>query len=174
MRVVESNQVSQSSHVCVRERCEIIRNLGPEFIQQCGKLVIGVSEHVTSIGIHNSGAKAFHHSQRVLRKRNRLFVARDPAAIIAVIEKANIASDPRALERPALEKLRVIVGQLMPNHFAKGRLQRAEQDCNVGDAAGHRARCVLLMGNWNNPILRDESDSRFQANDVLNGGWPRD
>src|SRR6478752_2209848 len=102
MRVVESNQVSQSSHVCVRERCEIIRNLGPEFIQQRGKLVIGVSEHVTSIGIRNSGTEAFHHCQRVLCKRNRLFIAREPAAMIPVLEKADTASDSRPLVRARL------------------------------------------------------------------------
>ena len=174
MRVVERNQISQRSHVCVRERCEIIRDLRPEFIQQRGELVIGVSEYVTSIGVHDGCTEAFHHAQRVLGKRDRLFIARNAAAVVAVIEKANIASDPRALKRAALEKLRVIAWELMPNYFAKWRLQRAEKNCNVGNAARHRPGCVLLMSDWNNPVLRDKAKSRFQANDVLNGRWPGD
>ena len=28
------------------------------------------------------------------------------------------------------------------------------------------------MRNWNNPVLRDESQSRFQAYNILDGGAP--
>ena len=54
--------------------------------------------------------------QRVLRKRNRHFIARNTAPIVAVIEIANIASDSRALQCAALQELRVVSGQLMTNH----------------------------------------------------------
>src|SRR5437879_3743439 len=171
MRVVEGNQISQRSHVCVRERGEVLRDLRLEFIQERCELVIGVREYVTCISVYNSCTEAFHYAQRVLRKRDRLLVARNAAAEVAVIEKAHIASDPRTVERTALEKLRVIVGKLMPDHRAKWRLQRAEKDRNIGDAARHRPSCVLLMSDWNNAVLRNKSPRRFQAHDVLNGRW---
>ena len=43
---------------------------------------------------------------------------------------------------------------------------------NVSNAASHRPGSVLLMRDWNYPVLRDESKSRFQTDDVLNRGRP--
>ena len=50
----------------------------------------------------------------------------------------------------------------MSNHFAKRRLQRAEQDRNVSDAARHRSSGVLLVGDRNNSVLRHKTECRFQ------------
>src|SRR2546428_13320519 len=167
MRIVESDQIRQRPHVGVCECPEVRGDLRLEFIQQRCELVTVVREYVTCISVYNSCTEAFHYAQRVLRKRDRLLVARNAAAEVAVIEKPNVASDPRTVERTALEKLRVIVGKLMPDHRAKWRLQRAEKNCNIGDATPHRPSCVLLMSNGNNPILRNKSPIRFQTNDVF-------
>src|SRR6266567_7392287 len=174
MRFVESDQISQAPHVRVCKRGEILRDLRLEFIKERCDLVSGVREYVTCISVYNSCTEAFHYAQRVLRKRDRLLVARNAAAEVAVIEITNVASDPCAVECAALEKLRVTAGKMMPDHRAKWRLQCAEKNCNIGDAAPHRPSCVLLMSNGNNPILRNEPPSRFQTNDVLNGGWSGD
>src|SRR5207302_10623555 len=99
----------------------------------------------------------------VFRKCDRVLVARNAAAVVAVIKEANVASDPRAVECTALEKLRVIAWQLMPEHIAKWRLQRAEKDRDIGDAAPHRPGRVLLMSDVNNPAVRNKSQSRFSA-----------
>src|SRR5262249_47778644 len=93
MRIVECNQIRQRAHVRVRERGEIVCDLRSEFVQQRGKLVIGVSKHVTCVCIHDGRTEAFHHAQRVLSKGDRRFIAWNPAAVVAVIEKANVASD---------------------------------------------------------------------------------
>ena len=58
----------------------------------------------------------------------------------------------------------------MSDHFAKRRLQRAKQNRNVGDAARYWTGGVLLMSDWNNPVLRDKAESRFQPDNVLNCG----
>src|SRR6266480_2981778 len=135
MRKVEGNQISQRVHIGVRERREVVRDLRSKFIQQRSELVIGVSEYVPRINVNDSRTEAFHDVQRVLSKRDRLFVARNAAAVVSVIEKANVASDPRAVERTTLEKLRVVAWQEMSNDFAKWRLQNPKQNCNISDAA---------------------------------------
>src|SRR5438132_12882060 len=173
MRIVKSDQISQRPHVGVCECPEVRGDLRLEFIQQRCELVTVVGKHVTCIGVYNSCTEAFHYAQRVLRKRHRVLVARNAAAVVAVIEKANVASDPRALQRAALKKLRIISGQLMSKHLAKWRLQRTEKDRNIGDAAPHRPGWVLLMRDRNDPVLGGQAPGRFQAPDVLNGGWSR-
>src|SRR5439155_10997668 len=130
MRIVKSDQISQRPHVGVCECPEVRGDLRLEFIQQRCELVTVVREYVTCISVYNGCTEAFHYAQRVLRKRHRILVARNAAAVVAVIEKANVASNPRALKRAALEKLCVIVGKLMPEHRTKRRLQRDEKNCN--------------------------------------------
>src|SRR5213076_1284367 len=105
MRVVERNQVSQRAHVRVRERGEVVRDLRSKFIQQRFELVAGVSEYVPRINVNDSRTQAFHHTQRIFRKRDSQLIARNAAAVVAVIEKAHIASDARPIERAGLEKL---------------------------------------------------------------------
>src|SRR4030095_11479229 len=129
-----------------------------------------VREYVTCISVHNSCTEAFHYAQRVLRKRDRVLVARNAATVVAVIEIPHIASNPRAVECAALEKLRVVVGKLMPDHMPKWRLQRAEKDRNIGNAARHRTGCVLLMSDWNHSVLRNEAQGRFQRTNIFKGG----
>src|SRR5438132_2109716 len=169
MRKVERNQVGQRVHIGVRERREVVRDLRSKFIQQRSELVIGVSEYVPRINVNDSRTEAFHHAQRIFRKRDGQLVALNAAAVVAIIEKAHIASDPRAVERAGLEKLRVLAGQLVSDHFTKRRLQRAQQNRNVGDAAAHRSRRVLLVSDRNDSVLRYKTESRLQTDDVLNG-----
>src|SRR4030095_2709542 len=128
-----------------------------------------VREYVTCISVHNSCTEAFHYAQRVLRKRDRVLVARNAATVVAVIEIPHIASNPRAVECAALEKLRVVVGKLMPDHMPKWRLQSTEKNGNIGDAARHRPSCVLLVGDWNDHVLRYKSEGRCQGSADLNG-----
>src|SRR5204863_3396942 len=173
-RIVGSDQIRQAADDLVWKSGEILGDLRLEFIWERCELVTVVREYVTCISVYNGCTEAFHYAQRVLRKRHRILVARNAAAVVAVIEKANVASNPRALKRAALEKLCVIVGKLMPEHRTKRRLQRAEKNCNIGDAARHRPSCVLLMSDWNNAVLRNKSPSRFQPHDVLNGRRPGD
>src|SRR5436305_952316 len=139
MRVVERNQVGQRVHIGVRERREVVRDLRSKFIQQRSELVIGVSEYVPRINVNDSRTEAFHHAQRIFRKRDGQLITRNAAAVVAVIEKAHIASDHCAIECVWIEKLRVIAGQLMSKHFTKRRLQHSKQDRDISDAARHRS-----------------------------------
>ena len=111
--LVEIDQVSQRSHVCVTERCEVVRDLRFEFIQQRGELVIGICEYVTRIGIHDGRTQAFHHIQRVLRKRDRSYRLE-----CRCHSNCNRKSERRVrsarLECAALQELRVVRGQLSP------------------------------------------------------------
>src|SRR5438046_9940992 len=93
MRVVERNQVSQRVHIGVRERREVVRDLRSKFIQQRSELVIGVSEYVPRINVTDSRTEAFHHAQRIFRKRDGQLITWNAAAVVAVIENAHIASD---------------------------------------------------------------------------------
>src|SRR6266478_8998224 len=108
MRVVERNKIGKRAHVCVRKRLQIVRDLRPEFVEQRGELVAGVSEYVASVSIHNRRAKTRHHIERVIGECDRLFIARNATAKVAVIEKAGIASDSPTVQRAALKKWRVI------------------------------------------------------------------
>src|SRR5205823_8600848 len=107
-------------------------------------------------------------AQRIFRKRDGQLITRNAAAVVAVIEKAHIASDARPLERAGLEKLRVVVGKLMSKHFTKRRLQHSKQDRDISDAARHRPSRVLLLRDWNDSVLRNKAERRFQPNDILN------
>ena len=71
MYLVERNQVSQRSHVRVRQRCEVLRDLRFEFIQQRGELVVGVFEYVACITVDDGCTQLFHHFQCVLCKPYR-------------------------------------------------------------------------------------------------------
>src|SRR5205085_10795073 len=135
----ESDQVSQSSHLCVRERSEVVRDLRSKFIQQRCELVAAVSEYVPRINVNDSRPEAFHHAQRIFRKRDGQLITRNAAAVVAVIEKAYIASDHCAIECVRIEKSRVIAGQLMSKHFTKRRLQHSKQDRDIRDAPRHRS-----------------------------------
>src|SRR5438046_10710554 len=111
MRVIESNEVSQRAHGCVRERGQVIRDLGSEFVQQGSELVGGVYSvgvYVACICVHNGGAKAFHYAQRVLRKRDRQLVAWNAASVIAVNEVTHVAADSLGLQRAPLKHGRVL------------------------------------------------------------------
>src|SRR5207249_3833815 len=152
MRDVEGNQVGQRAHVRVRERGEVVRDLHFELEQQRSELVVSVVEYVSGIDVHNSRPKALHDVQGVLRKRHCLFVPRNAAAEVAVIEITCVAADHRAVQRAAFEKLRVI---------AYRRLEHTQQNCKIGYAAGHRPSRVLLMTDWDNSILRDKPKCGF-------------
>src|SRR6266542_4809088 len=108
MCIVECDEVSQRAHVCLAQTLEIVRDLRPKFVKQRGELVTVVSEYVASVGIHYCCAETRHHIERVIGKGDRLFIARDAASVIAVIEKAHVATDAFALQRAALEKWRVV------------------------------------------------------------------
>src|SRR5207248_4733566 len=142
---------------------QILRDLRFELEQQCGELVVGVSEHVAGVGIDNCRTETRHHGQRVLREKDRLFVAGNAAAIVAVIEKANVTPDTFTLQRTALQKLRVIAWQRLPSNGAERCLHDAEQNRDVGDTTPHWTGGVLLMTDRNDTVLRDEPERRLQA-----------
>src|SRR6266536_6145390 len=153
MRVIEGDEVGQRAHVRVRKRREVVRDLRSKFIQQRCELVAVVSKYVPRINVNDSRTEAFHHAQRIFCKRDGQLITRNAAAVIAVIEKARVASDHCAIECVRIEKLRVIAGQLMSKHLAPRRLQHSKQDRDISNAASHRSSRVLLVGNWNYPVL---------------------
>src|SRR5438270_2574349 len=106
----------------------------------------------------------------MISKCHRLFVTRNAAAVIAVIEIPCVASDALSLQGIALEELRVIIRKRMTHHFAEWRLQNSEQDRRVRNSAGHRPGRVLLVTDWNNSILRDKSERRFQTDNAFDSG----
>src|SRR5947199_10547547 len=100
MRVIESNEVSQRAHGCVRERGKVIRDLRPEFEQQGSELVGGVYSvgvYVACICVHNGGSKAFDYAQRVLSTRDFQLVAWIGGSVIAVSDVTSAASVSCAL-----------------------------------------------------------------------------
>src|SRR5262245_13444526 len=113
MRVIEGDEVRQCSHVCVREGCEVIRNLCSKLVQQRFGLVAVGSEYIPGIDVNDCRAEAFHYAQRIFCKCDSQFVARNAATVVAVIEKAHIASDYSTVECIRIEKLRVVIGKLM-------------------------------------------------------------
>src|SRR5207247_3740893 len=173
MRVVERNQVGQRWHIGVRERREVVRNLRSKFIQQRCELVAVVSEYVPRINVNDSRTEAFHHAQRIFRKRDGQLIAWNSAAVVAVIEKAHIASDHCAIECVRIEKLRVIAGQLMSKHFTKRRVQHSKQDRDLTDAARHRSSRLLLVSDRNDSVLRYPTECRLQTDALVRRrrGW---
>src|SRR5438105_5265197 len=163
MRVVERNQVSQRVHIGVRKRREVVRDLRSKFIQQRCELVAVVSEYVPRINVNDSRTEAFHHAQRIFRKRDGQVIARNAAAVVAVNEKAHIAPDHCATECVRIEKLRVVSGQLMSKHFTKRGLQHSKQDRDISDAARHRSSRVLLVSDRNDSVLRDRKSTRLNS-----------
>src|SRR6266446_849899 len=165
MRVVERNKIGKRAHVCVRKRLQIVGDLRPEFVKQCGELVAGVSEYVASVSIHDRCAETGHHVERVIGECDRLFIARNATAKVAVIKKASIASDSLTVQRAALKKWRVI---------SLRRLHDAQQNRDVGHRTRHWPSGVLLMTDWNDPVLRNQTERRLQTENVFNRRWPRD
>src|SRR6266496_3858817 len=110
MRVIEGDEVGQRAHVRVRKRREVVRDLRSKFIQQRCELVAVVSKYVPRINVNDSRTEAFHHAQRIFCKRDGQLITRNAAAVIAVIEKARVASDHCASECVRIKKLRVIIG----------------------------------------------------------------
>src|SRR5207249_10325605 len=163
MRVVERNQVGQRSHLCVRERGEVVRDLRSKFIQQRCELVAAVSEYVPRINVNDSRPEAFHHAERMFRKRDGQLITRNATAVVAVIEKAHIASDHCAIECLRIEKLRVVAGQLMSKHFTKRRLQNSKQDRDISDAARERSCRVLLASDRNDSVVRYNTQWRVET-----------
>ena len=153
MRFVERNQIGQCSHVGVCKHAEVIRHLRFEFVKERGKFVISIREHIARIGVDDGCTEALHYIEGVVGKCDRLLVAWNAAAVVAVIEEANVATDPRSLKCPAFEKLSIISWQRPAGHFAERRLQHTEQDGDIRNAARHRTGCVLFMSNWNNSVL---------------------
>src|SRR5438067_13063844 len=102
----------------------------------------------------------------MFRKRDGQLITRNATAVVAVTEKAHIASDHCAIECVRIEKLRVIAGQLMSKHFAKGRLQHSKQYRDISDAARHRPSRVMLVRDWNNSVLRKKAGRRFEPHDI--------
>src|SRR6267143_21214 len=160
MHVVESDQVGQRSHVRVSKRCEVLCDLRLKFIQQRSELVVGIFEYVTCIAVDDGCTQAFHHFQCVLCKTYRRLIARNAAPVVTIIEIAKVASDPRALQCAASQEPRIVIGQGLTSYATEGRLQYVEKNCNVGHAPPHWPSRVLLMGNRNNTLLRNEAESR--------------
>src|SRR5438094_3755362 len=165
MCVVERNEVSQCAHVCLVQTLEIVRDLCPKFVKQRGELVTVISEYVASVSIHDCCAETRHHIERVVGKGNRLFIARDAASVIAVIEIAHVAADAFALQGAALKKWRVI---------SLRRLHDAQQNRDIGHRTRHWPSSVLLMTDRNDPVLRNQTERRLQTENVLNRRWSGD
>ena len=104
MCAVERNEVSQRAHVCLVQTLEIVRDLRAKFVKQRGELVTVVSEYIPRVSIHDCCAETHHHIERVIGKGDRLLIARDTASVIAVIEKAHVATDTFAYQRAASKK----------------------------------------------------------------------
>src|SRR5206468_3548893 len=117
------------------------------------------------VGIDDRRAETLHHLEGVIRERDRLFVARDAASEIIVIEKAHVAADAFASKRAALKERRVI---------GLRRLHDTEKDGDIGDGPRHRTGAVLLMTDWNNSVLRNQTERRFQTENVLDRRRTRD
>ncbi len=164
MCIVERDEIGQRAHVCVRERCQIVRDLRPEFEKQ--RREFGTSEvqegsfsirdaggGKKSIRIDNRRAETVHHAQSVLRKRHRLFVARDAAPEEGVIiEERLVPADAFSAQGAAPQKWRVI---------SLRRLHNAQQYGDVGDRTRHGPGRVLLMTDRNDPVLRNQTKRRF-------------
>src|SRR4030095_16402074 len=105
--VIEGDEVDQRGHVSVRKRREVVRDLRSKFIQQRCELVAVVSEYVPRINVNDRRTEAFHHAQCIFRKGDGQLIARNTAAVVAIIEKADIASDHCTIECVWIEKLRV-------------------------------------------------------------------
>src|SRR6266568_7518132 len=120
MCIVERDEIGQRAHVCVCERCQIVRDLRPEFEKQ--RREFGTSEvqegsfsirdaggGKKSIRIDNRCPETRHHIKRELGERDRLFVARDAAPEEgAIIEERRVPADALSLQGAALKKWRVI------------------------------------------------------------------
>src|SRR5256886_15586439 len=117
--------------------------------------------HVRRITANNRRTEPFHPAQCIFRKGGSKPITRNAAAVVAVIEKAHIASDHCAIECVRIEKLRVIAGQLMSKHFTKRGLQHSKQDCDISDAARHRSSRVLLVSDRNDSVLRYKTERRL-------------
>ena len=92
----------------MRQRCKYSRDLRLELEQQRDELLVRVGEYVAGVGIDNRRAEALHDVERVFGKRDAHPRRPDAAAEVVVIEEPDVASDPRAVERAALQELRVI------------------------------------------------------------------
>src|SRR5206468_11854800 len=124
-----------------------------------------VIEYVASVGIDNRGPETCHHVESVIGERHRLFIARNAAAEVAVIEKPRVATDAFTSQRTTLEQWRVI---------RLRRLHDAEQNGDVGHGSRHRAGRVLLMTDRNNSVLRNQTERWFQTENVLDRRRARD
>src|SRR5436190_896406 len=154
MCVVERNEVSQRAHVCLVQTLKIVRDLCPKFVKQRGELVTVVSEYIPRVSIHDCCAETRHHIEGVIGKGDCLFIARDAASVIAVIEIAHVATDTFALQRAALKKWCVI---------SLRRLHDAQQNRDIRHRARHWPGGVLLMTDRNDPVLRNQTERRLQT-----------
>src|SRR5205814_9166133 len=78
-------------------------------------------------------------------------------------EIAAVDSDPSAFQRSKFQELGVSVRHRVPAHRTKWRLHNAEHDRHIRYAAAHRASRILAVGDRNDSVLRDEANSRFEA-----------
>src|SRR6267142_5837756 len=97
----------------MRQRLQVLRDLRFELEEQRGEFVVGVSENVPSVAGDDHCAETLHHLQRVIGKRDRLFITRNAAAVVVVIEVTRVAADSFSLQRTGLEKLGVVAWQRM-------------------------------------------------------------
>src|SRR4029078_8632187 len=111
------------------------------------------------VSINDCCAETLHHIERVSSKGDRLFIARDAASEIAVIEIAHVATDTFALQRAALKKWCVI---------SLRRLHDAQQKRAIPRRARHGPGGVLLMTDRNDPVLRNQTERRLQTENVFN------
>src|SRR5919197_3774303 len=159
MCVVERDEVSQRAHLCFAQTLEIVRDLRPEFVKQRGELVTVVREYVTSVSIPYCCAETGHHIERVIGKGDCLFIARDAASVIAVIEIAHVATDAFSLQCAASQKWCVV---------SLRRLHDAQQNRDIRHRARHWPGGILLMTDRNDPVLRDQTERRLQTENVFN------
>src|SRR5262249_61134734 len=110
-------------------------------------------------------AENLQHSQRGRCQSDRFFVARNAAAIVAVIEKARVAPDDFAVERTTLKE-RSIIRLLV--------LHNAQHDRNIGHTAAHWTGSVLLMTDRNDAVPRNQTERRFQTENILDRRRPSD
>src|SRR5712692_2230627 len=170
MSDVERDEVGQGAHIGMRQAGKVLCDLDLEFKEQRCELVVEVREDVSRVCVDDGGTQHGHRIQSLLRKRERVVVARESVKVV-LIEKATVHADAGTVERTALQERCVIAWQRMPHHRTEWRLQYTKQDGHVGDCSANWAGRILAVTNRNDPGLRNESKSGLKAdNEVSVGG----
>src|SRR5713101_3719971 len=117
IRVIERDKIGKRAQICVRERFQILRDLDLKLEQQSREFVIKVVLDGATVGMDNRCPETGHHIKRVIGECDRLFIARNAAAVEGVvIEKAIVAADALSYECVGVEKLRIIARERMTDY----------------------------------------------------------